>query len=764
MLYEVATALAAFPNARRVVIDFSGGAFTAPGAITSRTGLDLDSDSSGMYDVPASRHCSAATDSNSTLRARSSTSSSSLPCPSDEDLLCEALSALRGRNISSLALLHLSCPPPPPSALAHLRPTLLELELSDTSYARAVDQGAFNLLVKERGEICARSDELVRLALSLPQLRRLSLSSAAFSVGGLAALAALTRLESLSIVGCVECPGAAPQAAETYRSLLRVLRSLRELRLPMAVASSSTALLDDDDDDDDEDINGGNAAAADDNGGDNVFGREGGRGGGGVGGDFFSGFFGGQNRHPQRHHQQHQHQQHQHRAIDSWRSSTREILGAGRGVLPGGHHVHVEADPWVAVPPAFPPGPALGRTAPASTNPVAATTSLPTQHHHHHHHHHQQQGQPLACPGKLATAAVGDLVRPAARSRQQHLNQLAAGFVFPPNLRDLTIPLSSCNRPVFEAACAAFSSGVVANGERRWAAASSAVCGSPPSAPDHPGRGSGRGIGMDTPAGGFGAACGTTAAQRVCACSGTIRNHPGSCFAHAPGSAAQPPTTAAGCAASRSATRCCGAGAGGGGLSLRSLHIPTLAGYSHWEGSFLASARDFEMLSRLTGLEQLHLSLDVAAFRMSRAGMRSCFQNLLALRNLTELRITEAQQPTCFAVRKPSGGGGGHHPAGRGFGAVPASELPGPALQQLQRQWPELRTLTFFSETIVRAGGRLTVPDGIDDVDLLPPPCACCTAPYLMTAPPRSVGRWGRGEPGLVEGAPRPGSMVASDQ
>ncbi len=86
--------------------------------------------------------------------------------------------------------------------------------------------------------------------------------------------------------------------------------------------------------------------------------------------------------------------------------------------------------------------------------------------------------------------------------------------------------------------------------------------------------------------------------------------------------------------------------------------------------------------------------------------------------------------------------------------AAAPQDLSATALLQLQCQWPRLRTLQFFNETVARNGrGQLVVPGGIGDLQMLPPPCACCSGPCVMAAPQGSVGRWGSGKPGWLEAA-----------
>ncbi|GIL58613.1 hypothetical protein Vafri_13626, partial [Volvox africanus] len=181
----------------------------------------------------------------------------------------DALAALR-HSLTSLAVLHLSCRLTLPSAstLAYLASCgLTELELQDVSIQRAASDGASNLLRPPppfmpdqlpaeslADSIRARGTAMVRFACSLPSLRRLSLCSAAFSASDVSALAGLTQLEELSLIGAMECggpAGSAPSgpsqselpklvdamaAVPTYKHLLAALPRLRRLRLPMAMA------------------------------------------------------------------------------------------------------------------------------------------------------------------------------------------------------------------------------------------------------------------------------------------------------------------------------------------------------------------------------------------------------------------------------------------------------------------------------------------------------------------------------------------------
>ncbi|PNH02246.1 hypothetical protein TSOC_011791, partial [Tetrabaena socialis] len=664
---EVAEALTAFPKARRVVLDLQGG----------RGGAAAPADGRGR-----APWCG-------------------VPRTCDQDLLCESLAALDDRGVTSLGLLQLGCAPP--LALpAHLQASLLELEISDASYTYAAEQGACNLIVRGSSDVVPRTAAMVRLALTLPHLRRLSLAAASFTADSVLALGALTLLESLSIAGSLECPGGAAQAAAVHRSLLGSLPALRQLRLPLAVATGAASVMADDDGSDDE------VEFAEDQG---LWGHMAVAGGGSGG-----------NTTP-----------------PAAAPQGAALVGVAGAAIPGRGD---NGTPWASG---------------AAGVPLALATPL--------RFHTNASGR--------RRGGGGSLLR-QHEPRQQHASggnpDSATGFVFPPHLHDLTIPLCALNRPTFEAVCAAYRLG-------------SASGGSGSNAPDA-------------------GATGTPAAANP---------------------------------------------AGGG--SLRSLHIPSLAGYSRWEGSFLTCDRDFELLAGLGGLEVLHVSLELGAFRRpSPADLRGCFQRLRALRELRELRITETQQPVCFSPRKrscitrstsvfgqpspptlsgpalaklqqqwpqlqslqffgetvvragsvrvvvvvpfpdaagvppvrPSDPLAVRHvflvfgtedascarrelritetqqpvcfsPRKRScttrstagvFGQPSPPTLSGPALAKLQQQWPQLQSLQFFGETVVRCGGRLVVP-GWEEADLLPAACACCSGPHLLAAAPRSRGRAG---------------------
>ncbi|GLI59636.1 hypothetical protein VaNZ11_001561 [Volvox africanus] len=203
------------------------------------------------------------------------------------DCALDALAALR-HSLTSLAVLHLSCPLTLPSAstLAYLASCgLTELELQDISIQRAASDGASNLLRSPppsmpdqlpaeslADSIRSRGTAMVRFACSLPSLRRLSLCNAAFSASDVSALAGLTQLEDLSLIGAMECggpwgsPSSGPSqsqlpklvdamaAVPTYKHLLAALPRLRRLRLPMAISNQYGGMRHELFDSDDEDV------------------------------------------------------------------------------------------------------------------------------------------------------------------------------------------------------------------------------------------------------------------------------------------------------------------------------------------------------------------------------------------------------------------------------------------------------------------------------------------------------------------------------
>ncbi|GIM10168.1 hypothetical protein Vretimale_13919, partial [Volvox reticuliferus] len=167
---EVSSALNAFPNARCVVINLEARLHDSTRA--DNVVLNVQGDVSSAYTtadqtfppILSSQPTSAAAPSCKFL-------STANPDPNqgeEEELILQTLSALRGHTITSLAIIHFSCPPPLPTALAHMRFTLLQLELSTTSYGAAVEQGAVNVYLRDPQALCARSDAMIQLAVSLP--------------------------------------------------------------------------------------------------------------------------------------------------------------------------------------------------------------------------------------------------------------------------------------------------------------------------------------------------------------------------------------------------------------------------------------------------------------------------------------------------------------------------------------------------------------------------------------------------------------------
>ncbi len=354
-------------------------------------------------------------------------------------------------TITSLSVVHLSCSVPPATRLPHLSASLTELELSDCSYTHAVEQGAVNVLLQHPNDVIDRSDAMVEFALAMPHLRRLSLSCAAFSADSLLRLASLPHLESLSIAGAMTCMEGPAGAAAAYRALLAALPRLRQLRLPMAVdAPGCVRRWDDSSDSEGE---GEEEQEQEDRGE--------GQGGGGARGGL-----------------------------------QREQRGEGHGRdsdSDGGS----EASDETAVPPALRGARALGRTSRSSNSGNGATRCMALQSSL---EQSDQSPEPspfssaqgwAAClaasgPSALLHVASGNAGQPPraasapaivtravtrARQRatgvykqlkqQRRLRLLSrvpppSAWVFPPGLADLTIPLCSMNRPVFEAVCAAY--------------------------------------------------------------------------------------------------------------------------------------------------------------------------------------------------------------------------------------------------------------------------------------------------------------------
>ncbi|GIL54120.1 hypothetical protein Vafri_9664 [Volvox africanus] len=766
----VSSALNAFPNARCVIIDLESRLYDFTRAnpvlnvqsnfsssrVEDPTGSPIPSSHcpipSSHCPIPSS-HCTGSSSSPpfGFLSITSPNSNTSPNKGEEEEVLLQTLSALRG-HITSLAIISLSCPPPSPSALNHMRFTLLHLEMSSASYEAALEQGAVNILLRDPQALCVRSDAMIQLAASLPLLRTLSISTAAFSASSVVALTGLSRLELLSLVGCMDCPGGTAQAAETYRRLLLALPALRHLRLPMAVAvtinSASTALLDDEDEDQNEDDSWDSGEGIDagfDGGGD---------GGGGDGGlhthsrvdrgtpgepvPYVDSGSAGSGSSP-----------HGASVGPKWTTGYESMPGSSSSSNTHARSSHFQSEPALA--PVMEMGSQLPVRPLLILSKMKKTLSFPTQ------TTRDDgggsggsRGTALFCTSVMAPAAAAAATPRQRPQRRQRTSQPGFAYSFPAHLRDLTIPLCSLNRPIFEAVCAAYGS----DGE--------------------------------CDAKGNGAGCSCNGAAAISRSYGP------------PAASAFDVTRGAsniGSTAMRDTRRGSGGGDSSSNNSLRSLHIATLGGYSQWEGSFLKTTRDFEMLARLRDLTTLHLSIDPGALQVSSPVTQKCFQKLLALRNLTDLRVSEAQPPACFSVRNPLSSR--HRPSlyGSFLAAAAAaedtgapmspsppslplllmppsspsppppppppflprltkatasprvSELPSAALQLLQRQWPHLTTLQFFSETTVRGrDGQLLVSQGISDVSLLPQPCACCTAPCLMAAKKPLAGRLGRVE------------------
>ncbi|KAG2491916.1 hypothetical protein HYH03_009863 [Edaphochlamys debaryana] len=815
---EVAAALAAFPNARRVVIDFGrrGGllrrsTLTPPRRLGGHAG-HADRDAGAMCCASSSSHaCSA---SHTRL--------------SDAELLEATLLALSRRErrrdaacglpditaaasaVSSIALLHLPCSPPSLASLAHLAPQLTELEISDVSYATSVELGSFHALAS-LADARRRSDAAIQLATSLPALKSLSLAYSSFSPDAVASLSALTNLQRLSLCGAMECPGGEAQAAGAQRAVL-TLPQLRQLRLPMAVASASAALFESDGEDEDEsdwgdaraarlpagawlepgpglglglgtgllgfhrvDAAGGAAVRpAADSCGSAASSELGSCGGSEAGNDEVStrgvvdgtgsdtdsdnNRFGadfppsptptGPPPQPQSPHRgpavtwapppaprRPPPQAARSAAAARLRTalfgpppppaglasaaaaaagapallmavppvpSPESVLAAAAAApsvsLFGAHPPHAGAK----VPPAegfpapaalqLPLLPAIIAPSPTATAlfpraPAAATGAV-------------SAAPALGLAATAAAASAGAVAAPsmagraAARQQQQQRpgrrqwgqpQEAAAGFSFPPHLADLTLPLCSLNRALFEAVC------------------------------HH-----------------YGAAAATAPANAAASASHGTTAGPGCLPASAP--------------------------------ALRSLHIPALAGYSQWDGSFLTSERDFAALARLgPGLQSLHVTVDKSALRPAPSALGACMARLRGLTGLRELRISEARQPLCFSTRKLSaatragGGAAGFGPSAPAStfaclaSTTPAPNASGPnrgvagvasTLEALQTAWPQMRVLSVFGETAVRDGGRLRVPRGLEDAALMPGACACCTEPHMVGAPRQSEGRW----------------------
>lgn len=238
------------------------------------------------------------------------------------------------------------------------------------------------------------------------------------------------------------------------------------------------------------------------------------------------------------------------------------------------------------------------------------------------------------------------------------------------------------------------------------------------------------------------------------------------------------PVFEAACAAAKAGADASGAWAEAGSGSarppprqgLRALHIAALGGFSHWDGSFLAGERDFELLGQLSSLEVLHLSLELEHMRLpedrKEVALRGFFQHLSSLKKLRDLRVSAAQQPMSFTLKKRSS----HHRFGPGYAPgtdgpfVMPPPAPGASFDALLGIWPDLQRLQFFRDAAVRRGSRLLSPAAprscvgawggpCGSVGMpgnaaashgchatLPPqpllpyanPCPCCTSPIFM--------------------------------
>ncbi|KAG2434267.1 hypothetical protein HXX76_007992 [Chlamydomonas incerta] len=809
---EVIAALAAFPNARRCVIRLEEGHSRRQSAFASNSAASL----------------------------------------LESNLLSEALKGLHGRNITALTVTGLSFTVPEHSSecWAPLLESVQELELGDVSHTVAADQGAFNALLHGQ-HLRTRSDALVALAVSFPNLRRLSLSAACFSAESLEALHGLSKLESLSLDGSLECPGGAKQAADVYRQLLQRLPELRQLRLPQAMPACGAALEESDDEveheqqgeQEDEFVAASrqDAALAERSTSDLLFPL------------LLSPPQQQQPRSPLKQQQQPLSPRLQPpasvghlpalpfpvspipppaalvppplpRRVPTHRLE--ELVGTGiRGSVLGAF-----AAPLAGAIPALPqlsplpPLPRLSMEPPMSvTDALAARASSSSSSRSgagrilffsdsagsgmHKAAEQQEPPQPpqphgasrssatgfhpVAGGAAAAGAGAGSATSPAApsspavpgprllrSSRKPASASLAEGFVFPRHLQDLTIPLCALNRSVFEAVCAEYgqpSAGAQAASSVNRAGALAQPQPSIgrrvlsfPYLPALGGESAARRVatvgaleawGVEAPAG---LSRPGSPAIRSMSTSSSSSSGGGSSLSSSYNNSSYPAeqdahTTATSPAAGTSAARSRHVrsnsaesdssfrftGISGGSSShsheepaparrsLRSLHLPTLAGYSHWEGSFLRSARDFARLGALGDeLEALHLSLELGSFRLTPDNMRACLQHLSTLRGLRELRISEAQQPTCYSARKRSCSMRGSAAFGAGGGQPGLGSLSSSSLERLGNVWPRMRSLHLFGETAVRSGGRLVVAGGWDEASLMPRACPHCAGPY----------------------------------
>lgn len=95
-----------------------------------------------------------------------------------------------------------------------------------------------------------------------------------------------------------------------------------------------------------------------------------------------------------------------------------------------------------------------------------------------------------------------------------------------------------------------------------------------------------------------------------------------------------------------------------------------------------------------------------------------------------ELRISEAQQPTCYSARKRSCSMRGATAFGAGSGQSGLASLSSSSLERLGGMWPRLRSLHLFGETAVRSCNRLVVAGCWDEAAMMPRACAHCCGPH----------------------------------
>lgn len=596
------------------------------------------------------------------------------------------------------------------------------------------------------------------LAVSFPNLRRLTLSAACFSAEGVLALCRLAKLESLSLDGSLECPGGAEQAADVYRQLMQQLPGLRQLRLPQAVPACGAALEESDDEEaeheqlqqeqgaeeeEEDEVIAASRRHAVQRGASSPF----------ISDLTFPLLLSPLRPSPLRQPLSPLSPRPQPPASPAQlpelpfpvspipqpaalvppplprrapAQSLDEFLGFHGSARAGA--VGPFATTLSGAAPALPgllPLPPLPRLATEPPMSAADTLAAPasfgsfnsrssagrilffndvpgSSNNNQDAEQVPPQPQPQApsrssgtglhpVPNYPAVAGYGpgtiSLVAPSApvpgprllRSPRKPAASLAEGFVFPQHLEDLTIPLCALNRPVFEAVCSEYgqSSASAPVGSSARCSGSTGVA--PVAALALPQPSIGRRVLSFPylPALGGGAAARTVATAGALAAWGAGADggisRPGfavmsssstnsssrsssfnnSSFSGEQDAHATATSPAAGVIAMRSRKaafrhaeadsglrRTCGSSGTSSDIqqarparrSLRSLHIPTLAGYSHWEGSFLRSARDFERLGTLGAeLEVLHLSLELGSFRLTPNNMRACLQHLSSL-------------------------------------------------------------------------------------------------------------------------------------